>query len=194
MDPQKSRDRARIPRSNVNTSQSPRPGALVVEPDDADRAFISSVLTTEGFAVITAANYSDGKSLLAQAQPALLVTEIKLGAHNGLHLALRGRAIKPHMTIVLPSAYSDPVLVRDLEQMGATFLLKPVTAQELVAAIYRTALRQTNPVGTFEPIRPPFERRQTDRRQTPPDGLVDAERRGAVRRRPVAQANRRSFP
>ena len=135
-------------------------------------------------------NYDDGKSLLIKAPPALLMTEIRLGAYNELHLAYRARVTKPDTTIVLPSAYSDPVLLRDVEQMGATFVLKPVTARELVAAIYRTALRQPNPAGTFEPIRPPFERRQIDRRQTPQDQLVETERRGPERRRPVAQAQR----
>jgi DNA-binding response OmpR family regulator len=165
----------------------------VVEPDKADRAFFVSVLAAEGFAMMTVANYSDGKSLLTSAPPALLITEIRLGAHNGLHLAHRARLTKPDMTIVLLSAYADPVLIRDVEQVGATFVLKPVTARELAAAINRTALRQPNSLGTFEPIRPPFERRQTDRRQTPQDRLVEMERRSFVRRRAVDQAHRVSF-
>jgi FixJ family two-component response regulator len=120
----------------------------------------------------------------------MLVTEIRLGAFNGLQLAYRGKSMTPPMTIVLTSAYRDAVLERDVDRIGATFVLKPVTARDFLAAIYRTALRQPTSKGTFEPIQPPFERRQTERRQVPAKRFLNDERRRTDRRHSVPLASR----
>lgn len=138
--------------------------ALVVEPDEADRTFIASTLTAARFNVTAANNFSDAKTLLVAHPPMVLVTEIRLEAHNGLQLALRGLAMRPHMMLVVTSAFMDPVLQQEAERFGATFVPKPLAASELVAAVYRTALRQPAPDGTLEPIRAPFERRLSERR------------------------------
>src|SRR6266478_2163049 len=86
--------------------------ALVVEPNGSDMALIKSALTWAGFTVTGADNFKDAGNLLIEAPPSLLVTEIRLGAYNGLQLAYRGKSMKPPMTIVLTSAYRDPVLER----------------------------------------------------------------------------------
>ena len=166
--------------------------ALVVEPNGADMALIKEALISAGFTVMEADNFKDAGALIIEAPPSMLVSEIRLGAYNGLQLAYRGKSVWPPMTIVLTSAHRDPVLQRDIERMGATFVLKPVTARDFMAAVYRTALRQPNSEGALEPIQPPFERRQTERRQSSADGPRDAERRRIERRHDVQLANRLS--
>jgi FixJ family two-component response regulator len=115
----------------------------------------------------------------------VLVTEVRLEAHNGLQLALRGLSIKPHMMVVVTSALMDPVLQHEAERFGATFVPKPVLESELVAAVYRTALRHANPDGTLEPIRAPFERRHGERR------LGERRRSSAVGRKERRNRDRR---
>ena len=159
--------------------------ALVVEPNGPDMAFIESALTSAGFIVTRTDNFKDAKALLVEALPRLLVTEIRLGAYNGLQLAYRGKSAMPQMTIVLTSEYPDPVLQRDVERIGATFVPKPLTAGELVAAVHRTALRRPNAEGRFDPVQPPFERRHADRRHSSTSGLPEADRRRTERRRIV---------
>jgi DNA-binding response OmpR family regulator len=155
---------------------------LVVEPSGPDLAFIKASLTSAGFIVTATDNFKDARALLVNAPPSLLVTEIRLGAYNGLQLAYRGKSVSPPMAIVLTSAYPDPVLRRDVERMGATFVLKPVTGRDFVAAVIRTALRKPGSGGTLEPVQPPFERRQEDRRQSSAADLLDVERRANDRR------------
>jgi DNA-binding response OmpR family regulator len=157
--------------------------ALLVEPNGSDMAFIKSALTSAGFTVKGTDNFKDAVALLVEAPPGLLVTEIRLGAYNGLQLAYRGKSARPPMAIVLTSVYPDPVLRRDVERMGATFVLKPVTGRDFVAAVIRTALRTPGSEGTVETVQPPFERRQADRRQDSPGEILEAERRGTERRR-----------
>jgi DNA-binding NtrC family response regulator len=151
---------------------------------------VKSVLTSAGFTVTAIDNFKDAAILLVEAPPSMLITEIRLGAYNGLQLAYRGKSMKPPMTIVLTSAYRDPVLERDVERMGATFVLKPVAARDLLAAVYRTALRQPTSKGTFEPVQPPFERRQLERRQALSDRLLDDDRRRTERRHDVPLVSR----
>lgn len=123
--------------------------------------------------------------------PLLVVSEIRLGAYNGLQLALRGRSTVPHMTMVLTSGVRDPVIERDVDRVGATFILKPFSAQEFLAAVFRTALRRPNLDGVLDPIRAPFERRLGERRQTITP-QVDGERRQSERRRDIAELLRRA--
>lgn len=168
--------------ASAESFQSLPSSALVVEPSSSDMMMIKSALTSAGFRVASTDNFKDAVNLLTEGRPSVLVTEIRLGAYNGLQLAYRGKSMKPPMTIVLTSAYRDTVLERDVERIGATFVLKPVTAREFLAAVYRTALRQPTQKGTFEPIQPPFERRQTERRRSPTGGPFEAERRMTERR------------
>jgi DNA-binding response OmpR family regulator len=158
--------------------------ALVVEPNQLDFIATVSALTEAGFRVSGTDNYLDAKALLTTEPPLILVTEIRLGAYNGLQLALRVRSSIPRVSVIVTTGYSDDVLQRDAEQAGATFAKKPLPAAELLAAVYRTILRVRPASGVVEPIRPPFERRRGERRQSA-EG-VSVERRVTNRRRDIA--------
>ena len=158
---------------------------LVVEPDHVDRVLVHSALASAGFQVTTTNNYEDAHAVLLARPPLMLVTTIRLGAYNGLHLALRGRAENPALVVAVTSSVPDPVLQRDAEEIGATFVLKPVSERDLLAAIYRTALRQPDADGLMKPVRPPFERRRAERRVTQMAGIA-VERRQVERRRDCA--------
>ena len=158
--------------------------ALVVEPNELDLIALVSALTGAGFRVSATHNYVDARNLLASDPPLLLVTEVRLGAYNGLQLALRARTSGPRVTVIVMSGYADSVLQRDAERAGATFALKPIDPRELLAAVYRTALRPMPAAGLPEPIRAPFERRRADRRQQA--AAASVERRQVNRRRDIA--------
>src|SRR5688572_25320453 len=110
----------------------PAPGvapvsALVVEPDEADRLFFATTLTSAGVQVLEADNFWSARAFLEDRAPLLLVTEIRLGSYNGLHLALLGRLMSPQMSLVVTSRLCDPVLQRYGEGFGAVFVQKPMT-------------------------------------------------------------------
>jgi DNA-binding response OmpR family regulator len=158
--------------------------ALVVETNGPDAVLAVSALTSAGFAVTLADSFEIARQLLVTRPPLVLITEIRLGAYNGLHLAIRGAGMVPPLTVVVTSATADVVLEREAERIGATFVVKPVTASELTAAVFRTALRRPNADGVIEPVRPPFERRRQDRR-TLTAGWMALERRRLERRKDV---------
>jgi DNA-binding response OmpR family regulator len=160
----------------------PVPTALIVEPVLFDALFLVATATSLGFQATVAATFQEGVERL-RLSPLLLMTDIRLAQYNGLHLVLRGKSAKPDLAAIVTSAVPDPVLQAEAERLGATFVLKPTSSEELRAAISRTLLRSTESPG---PIRPPFERRKSERR-APTGDFLQPDRRTIERRRDIAQ-------
>lgn len=160
--------------------------ALVVEPKLADGLFIVGALSMAGYRVTTA-DFPQAKALLSFSPPHLLVVDVCQGEYNGLQLVIRGRAARLRLAAVVTCHYEDVVLRRDTETLGGTYVVKPVTREELLAAAARTVWRGLGGGDRSLPVRPPFERRHGDRRQQHAIAAA-AERRQADRRRAVAMA------
>lgn len=159
--------------------------ALVVEPTLADSLFVIGALTSGGYRV-TVADFQEAKARLAFSPPHLLVIDVRQGNFNGLHLVLRGKSVRPRMAALVTSRHPDIVLQRDTESAGGTFVIKPTTRVELLAAAARTLWR-TDASATAEPIRAPFERRIAERRQLA-QPIGSADRRRVERRRAASLA------
>ena len=154
--------------------------AIVVEPTLADTWFAVSGLADSGFHITVAESFLEARTLLDKHPPSLLITNLRLQEYNGLHLVLRGKAARPDMAAVVLSSTPDVVLEAEAERMRATFVLKPTSRQEFLAAVYRTFFRS---LDRAVPIRAPFERRVVDRRRSAPAAVADTERRLGERRR-----------
>jgi DNA-binding NtrC family response regulator len=152
--------------------------ALVVEPSVAETLFLVTSLSELGFRVTVADNFRDARARLMSG-PALLVTELRLGEYNGLHLVFRAKSIRSDMAAVIRTQIADPLLQLEAERMGATFTLKAAPAEEFRAAICRTLRRRPE---SFDPIRPPFERRHRERRTAHGASSLHPERRVGERR------------
>ena len=121
--------------------------ALVVNPTLSEALSTVELLTAQGFEVTVAETFAKAKDRLTARPPALLVTEIRLGEYNGLHLVLRGKAQRSSMAALVVSGVTDPVLQTEAEAMGATFLVKPFTNTELLAAVSRTLFQNDRAAG-----------------------------------------------
>lgn len=145
---------------------------LVVDPTPTDSTFVVTAVSVLGLDVATAETFAQARAHMARRPPDVLVTAVKLGEYNGLHLVLRGKAERPDMTAIVTCPDRDPVLAAEAEAMGATFVELPTSAEEIRAALLRTLLG-TSP----QPVRPPFERRRTDRRGPRSTAFEGVERR-----------------
>ena len=65
---------------------------LVVNADADARATMDRMLSTAGNMVTSVAEFDQAEERLVYAPPDLLITGVKLGSHNGIHLVLRARA------------------------------------------------------------------------------------------------------
>jgi len=160
-------------------SQTTALTALIVDPVAADREFAARTLEEAGFRVDLAGSFDEADACMTVRPPSVLLADVRLGEYNGLHLILRAHAAQPGLAALVTYDVADPVLQADADRLGATFITKPVSARELVAATFRTLLRLPD---DSTPVHPPFERRTGERRGTPAAIGVPNRRIGERRR------------
>ena len=85
--------------------------------------------------VAALANFEDAKRLLRSETFDVLITDVRLGAFNGLQLAVLARDFNPAIQLIVFSGFDDPVLRQDAEQLGALYLIKPVMSSHLIDLI-----------------------------------------------------------
>lgn len=155
------------------------PSILMVDPTLSEAYFAASHLLAAGFNLTVSRSFQEAKGLLGSGQFALLISVLRLGAYNGLHLALRASA-QSSIPAIVTSPTEDPVLRADAEALDVTYIVVPTSPREVVAAALRTLAR----ARASDPVRPPFERRVMERRHDAALVAAIAERRHAERRRP----------
>ena len=85
--------------------------------------------------ILALANFDDAKRSLRTEKFDVLITDVRLGAFNGLQLAVVARDTNPGIRVIIFSGFDDPVLRQDAERLGATFLTKPVMSSQLLQLI-----------------------------------------------------------
>ncbi len=108
---------------------------LVVDDDQQVLRYLAEILQDAGYDTLTCSRYQDAKALLATTRPSLLLTDIRLGAFNGLQLAFFARDHQPGLPVVVLTGYEDPTLREEATRSGAAFLVKPVTRATLLDAV-----------------------------------------------------------
>jgi DNA-binding NtrC family response regulator len=78
------------------------------------------VFTRAGFDAVAVTSFQDAVEMLRESCPDLLATEVRLGDHNGLHLALRAHDLYPELPILVIGTDFDGA--SDAGAFGATFL------------------------------------------------------------------------
>jgi DNA-binding NtrC family response regulator len=121
---------------------------LVVAPTPRLAATLTEWLTDAGCEVTSVTSFSAGKAHLDDS-PSILISEIRLGDYNGLHLALRAKSSDiPAIVVGSP----DSVLQREAERLGVTYL----THQLDQSCFLETLQRLGHPEGaTAKPIASP---------------------------------------
>lgn len=108
---------------------------LVVDDDRQVLRYLGEVLRDAGHDTVTCERYMDARTLLSSTRPDLLLTDIRLGAYNGLQLAIFARSRHPDLPVVVLTGYEDPTLRKEASASGATFLVKPVRREDLISAV-----------------------------------------------------------
>ncbi len=105
---------------------------LVVDPDPSALAEYAKLLSGAGYRVITAPSFEDASLRLRLAKADALVTRVRLGAYNGLHLVIRAREDFPGTVAIVTDVVDDPVLKADAEALSAIYLVNPLRAEEIL--------------------------------------------------------------
>jgi len=109
---------------------------LLVCPDPGERLQLESWLSDAGHLVVSADDFAAASGLLESCRPDLVITDLRLGAYNGLHLAIRAR-FGPSRVPCIVLGDPDRVLEADAGRIDAVYLRRPVDAADLLAIIRR---------------------------------------------------------
>jgi DNA-binding response OmpR family regulator len=123
---------------------------LVVEDDDATRAFLLDNLIADGFRVAGASGVREGLRAMEVRQPSLVVLDLALEDGSGLDLLDRLRAadglasrLDPDLPVIVLSGRSgDADRVRGFDRGADDYLMKPFLYHELLARV-RAVLRRS---------------------------------------------------
>src|SRR5262245_44819119 len=75
-------------------------------------------------APIVVGDFQEARAQIEASAPDLIVTDVKLGAYNGLHLVIAARGIGLRTRSILIGD-EDVVLRKEAEREGATYLVAP---------------------------------------------------------------------
>ena len=124
------------------TESSSGKHVLVVDDDRAVLGLLEQWLTSAGFSVVACDRFETAKQHLADGAPDVLLTDVRLGAYNGLQLVILARELGPHRAVVM-SAFDDPTLRKDASLCSAGYLTKPFTRDQVLAAMAEAPLVKT---------------------------------------------------
>ncbi len=106
---------------------------LIVDDDLATRSGLSELLQRAGYTCTAAGSFEDAIIVLRSAPPPdVLITDIRLGAKNGLQLVIKQAGEIPSIVI---TGFTDATLEADAVREGAIYLRKPVVPSELLQQV-----------------------------------------------------------
>jgi len=113
---------------------------LLVEDDTAVRRSIAETLADEGVDVHAVESGEQALARLAEVDPDVVLSDIRMGGMDGVELLKLVRERAPRIDVVLMTAFDDmPTVVRAMREGAFDFLVKPLKLQELRAVLARVA-------------------------------------------------------
>ena len=109
---------------------------LVIEDDDILRELYEAALTSVGYSVLTAADGAAGLAILEQHDVALVLCDEFMSPMSGHEFLQQSRLLARPLPVLMISGYANIRQAVEAMRDGAVdYLIKPVTTQELLAAV-----------------------------------------------------------
>lgn len=111
---------------------------LVVDDETPVREMVRSVLESEGYRVLTAADGTEAVAVFARSPDAidLVLMDLVMPVMNGVTATAAIRRIRPNVPVVVASGYAADSVLEETRQLGVTrFLAKPFEVQTLLEVV-----------------------------------------------------------
>lgn len=118
--------------TGTSTNTSARHRVLIVDDEPALLEALKIALERGQCDVTACRTFEEARQHLLTKHFDVLVTDVRLGAFNGIQLAVVARDRNAAMKIVVFSGYDDPVLRSEAANLGASYLVKPISAEQLL--------------------------------------------------------------
>ena len=128
-----------------------QPSILVIEDEAPLRRFLTPVLGSQGYQVLTATTAAQGSSMARSYNPDLVLLDLGLPDADGLSVLQELRTWSRRPVIIISARHQERDKVRALDQGADDYLTKPFGAAELLARL-RVALRHVAHDATPEAV------------------------------------------
>jgi len=119
---------------------------LVVTPTPSVARSVIHCLSAARYRAIVRADFLAARSEIDEHAPDLLVTEVRLGAFNGLHLAIRARGRGAHTQTIVIGA-PDSVLEAEASRQEIAYLTLPLD-EDMFVVTTRRILQQAESLSS----------------------------------------------
>lgn len=115
---------------------------LVVDDDEAMRLLLESILDREQNTVVCAASVSEAKSILAEMDLDVVISDIKMPKETGYDLLKFIKRNYPDIGVILMTGHGDIYSVKDAMLLGAEeYVQKPFKSFEVAVMVERVYWR-----------------------------------------------------
>jgi len=104
---------------------------LVVGPSEEMASVVAPWLESAGYELVLKNGFAEARAMVGM-RPDLLITEVKLGPYNGLHLAILAGGLGTPAIVI---GDRDPVLQIEAEHQSAVYLTTPVDPAHVLALV-----------------------------------------------------------
>jgi two-component system nitrogen regulation response regulator GlnG len=118
----------------------------IVDDDRAVRFVLATALRDAGHAVTEFADAETAQRALKKAEPALLICDVRLPGVDGLALLRATKAARPHLPVIVMSAFTDVATTAAAYREGAAdYLPKPFDLAHALASVQRALSESARP-------------------------------------------------
>ena len=108
---------------------------LMVDDDEAVLDMFTGLLRRAGHEVTSFSRFENAKAYLHVAKPDVLISDVRLGAFNGIQLVVYAKLQHPEMIAIVLTGFDDPVLRTEAAHAGAAYLVKPIDSERILELI-----------------------------------------------------------
>ena len=109
---------------------------LVVEDEETVRDYVCRVLSMHGHSVLSAKDGAEAVELMEAHHFDLLLSDIAMPMMDGISLALKVRATRPHVPIILMTGYANErQRAHNLSLLIEGLISKPFTMEQLLGVV-----------------------------------------------------------
>lgn len=111
---------------------------LVVDDQKGVRQLLATFFGENGFQVTTATNGLEAVNSVMKEALDIVVMDVKMPIMDGAEALTQIKHNKPHLPVIMMTAYADVLMQKELSALGAeTCLLKPLDLEQLLEMVTR---------------------------------------------------------